>query len=340
MAPKVVVTGANGHVGAALTRELLSHGYSVVATVRDKSDECKTAPIRSIATELGASERLTIESADLMANPDWSSILRGVDGLFAVAAVYATRSADPENEIVRPSTVGGINLLREAAKAKVPRVVYTSSVAAVGSLPEGRAKTEEDWNEDATLPYTKAKTDSERLAWRVAKETGLDLRVVNPSMVWGPDFARHTPSTEVAVKLLRGGYPAAPKSSFGVVDSRDVASLHRIVFERDDAEGRYICSGDHGSLVEIGRRFKESCPEAKPPKVTVPWIVVHAFALIDEIKAFFGFEGTLTQKVVRSLKRGDAWMDTSKARGLGWTPLPFETTVRDTVDWINAHDDL
>ncbi len=128
----VVVTGANGHVGTALTWDLLSHGYRVRATVRDATDPAKVDHLRAVAVELDAADRLDIRSADLMSSEGWPEILAGVDGLFAVAAVFKTRSKNPEEEIVRPSTEGGIALLEAAADAGVPRIVYTSSVAAIG----------------------------------------------------------------------------------------------------------------------------------------------------------------------------------------------------------------
>lgn len=338
MAKKVVVTGANGHVGTALTKELLEHGYDVIATVRDAEDPSRTNHLHEIANSLGASERFSIRSADLMKNPPWDEILSDVDGLFAVAAVFRTKSSDPENEIVRPSTEGGIELLRAAAKAGVPRIVYTSSVAAIGSLPEGRPKTEDDWNQDATLPYTRAKTEAERLAWKVADETGIDLRVVNPTMVWGPHFARHTPSTHVARSLLKGGFPAAPKSSFAIVDVRDVAIIHRLVFENDSASGRHIVSGEHGKMSEIGRRFKSAVPRSRPPRIQVPWFVVYLWATLDMMKGSLGLKSTLNYRIVRSIKSGDSWVDTGKARALGWEPIPFEKTIIDTVEWIEEQN--
>ncbi len=339
MAPKVVVTGANGHVGMAVTRDLLANGYEVRATVRDAADPAKVKHLRAAAAELDASERLEIASADLMSADAWPEVLAGVDGLFAVAAVFQTRSKNPDEEIVKPSTEGGIALLQAAADAGVARIVYTSSVAAIGGHPVGRSKTEEDWNEDFSLPYTYAKTEAERRAWEVAEERDLDLRVVNPSMVWGPFFARHTPSTEVAAGLLNGAYPAAPKSAFSIVDVRDVATVHRLVFEDDVASGRHIVSGDHGSMIEIGRRVKEIVPEAKPPRFQAPWSLLYLNTLFEGVLSIFGRTPSITWTVVRSIRRGgDAMLDASKAKSLGWEPIPFEKTVRDTVDWIRDND--
>jgi len=334
----VVVTGANGHVGQALTRELLTHGYHVRATVRDASDSAKTSGLRTAAADLGASDRFELHSADLMSSKGWPEILAGIDGLFAVAAVFKTRSKNPDEEIVKPSIEGGISLLEAAADAEVPRIVYTSSVAAIGGQPIGRRKNEDDWNKDFSLPYTYAKTEAERRAWTVAEKRGLDLRVVNPSMVWGPFFTRHTPSTEVAKGLLEGAYPAAPKSSFAIVDVRDVATIHRLVFEDDNATGRHIVSGTDGRMIEIGRMVKSQYPEAKSPRFQAPWAFVYLNAIVEQFFSIFGRTPSITWSIVRSIRRGDAQLDTSKSQALGWTPIPFDETIRDTIEWLRQHD--
>jgi dihydroflavonol-4-reductase len=301
-------------------------------------DSAKTSSLKAAASELGATDRFEIHSADLMSNKGWPEILTGADGLFAVAAVFKTRSKNPDEEIVKPSIEGGISLLEAAADAAVPRIVYTSSVAAIGGQPLGRAKNEDDWNGDFSLPYTYAKTEAERRAWKVAEKRGLDLRVVNPSMVWGPYFTRHTPSTEVVKGLLEGAYPAAPKSSFAIVDVRDVATIHRLVFEDDNASGRHIVSGIDGRMIEIGRLVKSQYPEAKPPRFQAPWPFVYLNALVEQALSIFGRTPSITWSIVRSIRRGDAQLDTSKSQALGWTPIPFDETIRDTIEWLRQND--
>ena len=111
----VLVTGANGHVGYNLVKELLAHGYLVRASVRDAA---KAKHLRS----LGDADRLEIVSADIMKPETLEPAMEGLDGVFQVAAVFAFHAKDPEKEIIDPSVVGGANVLRAAAKAKVKKV--------------------------------------------------------------------------------------------------------------------------------------------------------------------------------------------------------------------------
>ena len=91
--------------------------------------------------------------------------------------MYSTRGSAAE--ILDTANMGTTHLLHAASQAGVQRVVYTSSTAAVGTSPKGQVKDEAAWNTDTSLPYTVAKTQSERLAWRLAEELGLDVRVIN-----------------------------------------------------------------------------------------------------------------------------------------------------------------
>jgi len=337
---EVVVTGANGHLGCALVDELLAHGYNVTATVRDANDATKTTHLNAVAESHSAQERLTIVSADLLDADCWEEIITGKDGLFQVAAVYRTISKNPQKEIIDPSIIGTLNPLRAAAAVGVHRVVYTSSIAAVGGMPESRAKTESDWNENADLPYTYAKTESERRAWALAEEVGLDLRVCNPGMIWGPHFARHTPSTEVMQNMLTGKYPMAAKIGFAVVDSRDVAIAHRLAYETDAASGRFLLSGEDLMFIEIARRIKQVEPKAKVPKRQAPWLLVYFNLFGDWAMGLFGRRRTMTKAIVKSMRHGTSNYDTSKARNiLGWSSRPFDETIRDTITACNQLDD-
>ena len=98
--------------------------------------------------------------ADVLNPEDWPNALEGVSGLFHLATIYAT-SGDGQL-ILDTANKGTENVLRAAAKCGIKRVVYTSSVAAIGSEPKRVVKDESNWNENFSMPYTRAKTESER----------------------------------------------------------------------------------------------------------------------------------------------------------------------------------
>lgn len=327
---RVLVTGANGHVGYNLAKELLAHGYRVRASVRDAG---KARHLR----ELGDADRLEVVSADIMLPDTLAPAMEGVDGVFQVAAVFAFHAKDPEKEIIEPSVVGGANVLRAAAKAGVKKVVFTSSTMAVGTHAEGgRALDESDWNDAAKDPYMIAKTRGERTAWKIAEETGLSMVVVNPTSVIGPGFFRHTPSTLMFEALLRNQVPALPPFFFSHVDARDAAAGHRLAYESESAKGRYILADEHVTMRELVDVVARVDAKVKVPKLTIPRAAMPGAVAFDALMHKLAKRPRmLTREMVAELGGKEQRVSSERARKeLGWKPRPYEESVADTLQWV------
>lgn len=190
---RILVTGANGHIGAKIVRSLLKHGYEVVPFVRTTSDLRGLAPLN-----------LTYAYGDVM---DESSLLAAAEGCEAIihtAAVYRYWAKDPE-EIMKPALDGTRNMFNAAKKVGVKRIIYTSSVWAVGlSTAPDMLRTTKDWNTDSQNPYEVAKTQSEQVAWQMADEFGIPMIAICPNGVLGPYDFRPTPSTVGFRDLVNG----------------------------------------------------------------------------------------------------------------------------------------
>ena len=145
----MVVTGVNGHIGNNLARQLIDEGYTVRGTVRSMDKAPKL--------------EMEFVEADVLNPEDWPKVLNGATGLVHLATIY-----DPSGDgqlILDTANQGTENVLRAAASEGIKRVVYTSSVAAIGTSPKGVIKDESNWNENFSLPYTQAKNESEKRAW-------------------------------------------------------------------------------------------------------------------------------------------------------------------------------
>jgi dihydroflavonol-4-reductase len=323
----VLVTGANGHVGYNLVKELLAHGYRVRASVRDPA---KAKHLK----ELGEVE---IVSADIMKADTLPAAMDGLEGVFQVAAVFAFHANDPVKEIIEPSVVGGANVLRAAAKAGVKKVVFTSSTMAIGTHAEGgRALDENDWNDAAKDPYMIAKTRGERTAWKVAEEHGLSMVVVNPTSVIGPGFFRHTPSTMMFEALLRNQVPALPPFFFSHVDARDAAAGHRLAYESTTAKGRYILADEHVTMRELVDVVASVDPKIKVPKLTMPRALMPGAVAFDAIMHRLAKRPRmLTREMVAELGGKEQRVSSERARKeLGWKPRSYAESVADTLRWV------
>ncbi len=329
---RIFVTGVNGHIGNHIVRDLLEHGYAVKGSVRDVSDPAKVNHVQAHAEELGATDRLELVQGDVLDADGWTELLTGCDGLFHTATIYSTQ--DDATAILDTANKGTTHLFHAAAQAGIHRIVYTSSTAAVGTSPRGTVKDEAVWNTDTSLPYTTAKTQSERLAWKLAEELNLDLRVINPTAVLGGGFVRPTPSVDFFADAIAGKYPVVPKFPMSVVHVRDVARAHRRAFEVDEASGRFILAPHANiTLATICKRIRTLNPTTKAPKFGLPNALVPMAVLQDWLGGKFGRQRYLTRAVAKNMMGGDTNYSSDKAEkvlGMDWED--FDTCIQDTVD--------
>ena len=324
---RIVVTGANGHIGNNLVRELLSKDYSVVATVRDSH---KGEPLNDFT----GAEKLTVEVADVLEKDSWQKIMQGADALIHTATIYSTTGES--QLILDTANIGVENVFRAAAAAGIKRIIHTSSTAAVGSTPKGVVKDHTFWNDEAREPYSRAKTESERLAWSLAEELSLDLRVINPSAILGGSFFRPTPSVDFFEEAIQGKYPFSLKIPFPCVHVDDVVNAHIAALENDNASGRYILAPHTTyTVADIMRRIRQLYPQTKSPKRALPNRLVPLGIFQDWLGGLFGKPRTLTRRVVKGFFKGDSLFDSSRAEnelGLEWKE--FDTCIKDTVEAV------
>lgn len=256
----VLVTGANGFIASHLVRDLLASGYRVRGTVRSLGrnvEHLKALP--------GASERLELVEADLLAEGAFDTALDGITQVAHTASPYAIDVADPQKDLVDPAVKGTRSVLEAAARAgSVKRVVLTSSMAAVTDEPDGdHVLTEADWNTKSSLtrnPYYLSKTLAEREGWSFveSQKPAFDLVVINPFLVIGPSMTSAVnTSNQVFVDLLKGVYPGIMNITWGMVDVRDVARAHQLALETPGASGRYLCAAETISMRDVVELLRE-----------------------------------------------------------------------------------
>jgi nucleoside-diphosphate-sugar epimerase len=321
----VLVTGGSGFIGSHCIRDLLGAGYSVRTTVRSPDRE---ATVREL---LGAetADSLSFATADLMSDAGWAEAISGCDYVLHVASPFPLGPPKHEDDLIVPAREGALRVLKAAREAGVKRVVMTSSFAAVGygvPLP-GRPFTEEDWSNPegpGIGAYAKSKTLAERAAWDFvgAEGNGLELAVVNPTGVFGPVLGRDfSTSIELVKRLLEGSIPGLPQVSYGIVDVRDVADLHRRAMTEPAGAGeRFLAvAGRFMSVPEIAAVLRDRMgDDAKkvPTRVLPNWLV----RLVSR------FDSSVKQIVPELGKAREASNEKAKSL-LGWAPRPNEEAI-------------
>jgi dihydroflavonol-4-reductase len=249
-----------------LIKQLLEHGVTVHAAVRDPSNKGKLEHLTKVAeqsTSKGGS--IKFFRGDLLDEGSYEEGMKGCSVVFHTASPFAFTVKDPQKELVTPAVDGTKNVLNSVNKTEsVMRVILTSSVVAIFcdaadtyKAPNG-VLTEDCINMTSSLeyqPYAYSKTMAEMVAWQMAgSQTRWSMATINPSFVMGPGLKYHETSESFkAIVQMGGGELSAgvPRFAMGVVDVRDVAHAHIAAAYKSGVTGRHILSGHNTDFVQM-----------------------------------------------------------------------------------------
>jgi dihydroflavonol-4-reductase len=283
---RVLVTGATGFIGSAVTRALVERGAAVVAAVQPGVDR-------------GMIDGLPIEvvEADLRDGDTMAKAARGSRFVFHVAAIYRFWTPRPE-EFYEVNVGGTLNVLEAARRAAVERVVYTSTVGTIGlehadgTSSDGlRPASEDQWPRVEHLfgLYKRSKYVAEHEVLRAAAE-GLPIVLVQPTLPVGPCDATPTPTGKTILDFLNGKMPGFVDTAMNVVDVDDVAAGHLLAGEQGRQGRSYVLGGENLSFREI-LQLLASITGLPAPRLRVPAAATLAAAHVSEL-----LEGRLARR--------------------------------------------
>lgn len=319
----VLVTGIGGFLAGHVALQLLKRGYRVRGSLRNMG-KCEAIRNQLGAHAPGEVQQLGFVQADLDSEEGWREAVEGCRYVIHTASPFPPGFPENEQALIETAREGALRVLAAAHRARVERVVLTSSVAATNHGDGHAPFTEDNWTDPDSpraTPYYKSKTLTERAAWTFAHETGLDLAVINPSVILGP-LLGHDFGTSVGLihHLMTGRFEGIPRFGFSVVDARDVADAHIAAMTNPAAGGqRFIVGGRFFWLKELVALLARAFPEhaARLPVGEVPDEIIRAMAATDPN----------ARTIVHELNR-DLSVDASKARRmLNWRPRPEEECI-------------
>ena len=322
---RTLVTGGTGFVGAHLTRALLERGDAV---------RCLIRPSSSMRTLEGL--EVEICHGDLRHPESLGAAVEGCDRVFHCAADYRLYVRDPR-ELYASNVDGTRNLLQAALDAAVERVVYTSTVGALGLVPGGVADEETPSPEAAMIGhYKRSKYLAEREARRFS-ERGLDVVIVNPSTPVGELDVKPTPTGQVIVDFLRGRMPAYVRTGLNLVDVRDVALGHLLADERGQTGRRYILGNRNVTLKDMLDILAEITGRPRVRWRVPHWLPLLAGAASTAWARAAGGEPRIALESVR-MSQKTMFFDPSRARReLGLPSGPIEPALERAVSWFTQH---
>jgi len=325
-----LVTGATGFVGCHVARQLAAHGEKMRLLVRASSRRDNIEALDSRLVE--------VVCGDLTDAASLRDALHGCDTLYHVAADYRLWSKDPQ-ELYRANVDGTRSLLQAAGDAGVTKIVYTSTVGALGIPHDGTPGTESTPVSEADMigHYKRSKYLAEQEALRFA-EQGLPIVIVNPSTPVGENDIKPTPTGQIILDFLNRRLPAFIDTGLNLVDVRDVAAGIILAGEKGQVGERYILGNRDMSLREMLGTLA-TITGMPAPRIQMPYAVAWLAVGIENVIAerilhrapAHPFEGV-------RMARHKMYFSAEKAvRELGLPQSPVEQALRRAVDWFRAN---
>jgi dihydroflavonol-4-reductase len=234
---------------------------------------------------------------------------------------------------------GARHVLIAARRAGVPRVVHTSSIAAVGVVAD-RDVADEDtpynsW--DVGNDYVLSKYVSELEVFRLA---GPDLEVVcvNPAFPFGANDTGPTPTGQMVADTLRGRLPFVIEGGFNAVDVRDVAEGHLLGAVHGVTGRRYILGGENVTFRDFAERIAKAAGR-RPPPLTLPTkLIVSAGKVAEALATHVTRRPPMfTERSVAYMAGRFSWFSSERARHeLGYRPRPLDEAIAASIAWFSA----
>jgi dihydroflavonol-4-reductase len=326
----IVVTGATGHIGNVLVRQLYNqrgrrHRIRVLVPPGETME-----PLRDTVVETAVCDVT-----------DYASVLRNIRGaelVFHLAGIVSI--VNGRQELLRRVNVQGTkNVLDAAREAQVRRVVYVSSVHAFVEPPDGCEINERTPVDPVKVLGDYAKTKAEATLYaRQAAAAGQDIVIVHPTGVIGPYEFRNSHTGAMLKGVMKKRYPMKICGRYDFVDVRDVAAGILLAAEKGRSGESYILGGNAITVGELFEIVARLCG-LKPPKHSAPVWLVKAVAPITEAwSRLWKKTPTLTPYALKTLF-SNSNISCAKARmELGYAPRPIAATLADFVRWAKNED--
>lgn len=324
----VLVTGGTGLVGSYLIKALLDEGTPVRALHR--------RPYDGFVLTQGERQRVEWAQGDLLDVVSLEEAMAGVTHVYHCAAVVSFNPKQAKT-LLQVNTEGTANVVNAALTARVRKMVYVSSVSALGRLRQDAPIDETtQWSEETNNSrYGLSKYYAEMEVWRGIAE-GLEAVIVNPTIILGAgDWEKGSAG------LFKSAYDEFPWYTEGVsgfVDVRDVARAMIALMNSPLQSQRYLLSGDNWTYRQLFTSMAAAFGRRSPHKAVTPFLGEIVWRMEKAKSLFTGKDPLVTRETARTAQavtRFDSRKIQEALPGFGFTPL--EETIRYHADALKAH---
>jgi dihydroflavonol-4-reductase len=318
---KVAVTGASGHIGANLVRELIGRGHQVVVLIRQTSLALEGLDVVRI-------------QGDLLDQQSLCKAFRGVDHVYHLAAHISVQTG--EREKLESINVAGTRNVIEACRSEaVSTLIYFSSIHALDMKPLDQVVTEENpllvrKESGSDYEYTKARAES---LVREHSNGALSTRIIYPTAVLGPNDFNLSLFGQAILRMAHGRLPALVPGGFNWVDARDVAWGAVEAVEKGADGDRYILSGNYLSVSQVAAVVAELTGKSAP-RITIPtWLAGISAPLMGIWARLQGEPPVYTRYSLSALASNKQISHSRATTRFAYQPRSFHSSMEDTLQF-------
>lgn len=326
----IVVTGATGHIGNVLVRQLYCQ-------------KGKANKIRVLVPPGETMEPLrgTFVETAVCDVTDYASVLesiRGADVVFHLAGIVSIVNG-MHDLLQRVNVQGTKNILDAARECAIPKVVYVSSVHAFTEPPEGREINEKTPVDPEKVQGGYARTKAEATLYaRKAAAGGQNIVIVHPTGVIGPYEFKNSHTGAMLKGVMKKKYPMTFGGRYDFVDVRDVAAGIILASEKGRAGESYILGGNSITIGELFEIVARLCG-LQPPRFNAPiWLVKTVAPMTEAWSKMRKTTPTLTPYALQTLLSNSNISSDKAKLELGYSPRPIAATLADFVRWTRKEE--
>ena len=328
----IFVTGGTGMVGAHLLYEMVLKGDKIRALIRPGSSLNRIEKIFSFYNPEYQSllQRIDWVEGNILDKDSLSKHLNGIDQIYHAAAIISFDPRDRE-KMIHTNCMGTQNLVDLALTLGIPKFCHVSSIAAIGSPPEGiEANEDHSWrNTREHSAYTESKYLAEMEVWRAILQ-GLNAVIVNPSVIIGPGDWKS--GSSLFFTKVRKGFKFYTKGGTGFVDIRDVTSVIITLMADDNWENlknqRYILSAENMTFREFFNHIADNLHVKRPMYFAGNMVLKVACNLLAINRFLSGTPPSITRETVKSANKLCYYDGTRICRTIGFEYTPIEVSIK------------
>jgi dihydroflavonol-4-reductase len=323
---RVAITGASGHIGNCLVRELKNQGGQIKVLVHSFRNDLDVLDVELIQGSL-----LDIESLNRLCFE--------VDVVFHLAAQISidNRVAD---QLFKTNVTGTKNILQAAQANGAKKFIHFSSIDALQIKSSDQIVDESlplIAQSDSIYSYTKA--ESERVVLKAAKN-GLKVVILSPTAVIGPHDYKGSILGQALIQIFRNKMPFLVNGGFNWVDVRDVVAASIRAMNTENSCEKYILGGNFCTLKELTLKINQISGSKIPffvpvslARLAAPFLQIYSsISKRDPIFTKHSLDLLVSSPENILIKKAEA--------DLGYKPRPLEETIRDAHLWYKENNYL